>query len=85
MKPEKRLKPLLKPLNEITPPKMNYLGTAFGLTPQLFGFWSRNGYRPLYLRQRANDVTGEFSVILLQELKNNQLSEELAVSKKNSY
>ena len=32
-------------------------------------FWSRSGYTPVYLRQTANDLTGEHSCIMLKALE----------------
>lgn len=53
--PKKKLKPLLKNLSEISAPKMHYLGTSYGLTKELFGFWMKSGYKPVYVRQTCND------------------------------
>lgn len=47
---DKKLKPLLKRLTEIEPPNLHYLGVAFGLSKELFRFWKKSGYSPLYLR-----------------------------------
>lgn len=47
---KKKLKPLLKKLTEIRPPKIDYLGVSYGLTKELYGFWKKNGYLPVYLR-----------------------------------
>jgi tRNA(Met) C34 N-acetyltransferase TmcA len=38
--------------------RLHYLGVSFGLTQQLFNFWQRAGYEPLYVRQSASDTTG---------------------------
>lgn len=75
LRSKKKLKPLLKSLSEIAPPKMHYLGTSFGLTPELFNFWKKNDYHPVYLKQKPNELTGEYSCIMLQELGNRDLSE----------
>lgn len=40
------------------PIRLHYLGVSFGLTQQLYNFWQRSGYEPLYVRQSASDVTG---------------------------
>ena len=50
-------KPLLKKLDEVKPPTLEYLGTSFGFTQQLLKFWRKNGYQPVYLRQTVNDIT----------------------------
>lgn len=42
---------------------------SYGLTQSLFNFWSRCGFRPLYLRQSASDVTGEHTVVMAAPLE----------------
>ncbi|UYV70315.1 NAT10 [Cordylochernes scorpioides] len=58
--------PFLIPLSHRVPEKLEYLGVSFGLTYGLVKFWKRAGYEPVYLRQIANTVTGEHSVIMLK-------------------
>lgn len=41
------------------PTRLHYMGVSFGLTQQLFNFWQRAGYEPLYVRQNASETTGE--------------------------
>merc|ERR1712150_38895 len=80
LKPKKKLKPLMKSLSEISPPRMHYLGTSYGLTSELFGFWLKNGFKPLYIRQTANELTAEHSVIMTKMLENTNLGENLSIS-----
>merc|ERR1712110_27966 len=47
---------------------LHYIGVSFYLTKKLFNFWRRNGYRPLYMKQEANEITGEHSIIMLHML-----------------
>jgi len=62
--------PLLESISEMAPPyDLDYLGTSFGLTQDLFEFWRRGGFQPVYLRQTPNSATGEHSSILLRPLK----------------
>lgn len=63
------LPPLLSRLSERKPEKLNYIGVSFGATPKLLRFWKRAGYLPVYLRQTMNELTGEFSCIMLSELR----------------
>ena len=44
-------------------------GTSYGLTQQLFNFWRKAGYQPLYLRQSSSDVTGEHTCVMVQPLE----------------
>jgi N-acetyltransferase 10 len=68
LKPRKELPPLLLPLTEINAPRLDWIGTSFGLTLQLHRFWARCGMRLLYLRQTKNDLTGEHSAIMVRAL-----------------
>lgn len=68
LKPRKELPPLLQPLTEVETPKLDWIGTSFGLTLSLHKFWSRSGMRMLYLRQTTNELTGEHSAIMLRAL-----------------
>ena len=60
--------PLFSKLSQLRPPQLSYLGVSFGLTQPLHKFWKRLGYVPVYLRQTANDLTGEHSCIMLKTL-----------------
>ncbi|CAK9093151.1 unnamed protein product [Durusdinium trenchii] len=45
--------------------RFDWLGVSFGLTAQLFRFWSRAGYRPVVMSNTPNDQTGEMSIKML--------------------
>lgn len=66
--PRKKLPSLLTPISERPCERLHWLGVSFGLTSQLLNFWTRKGFKTCYLRQTANDLTGEHSAILLREL-----------------
>ncbi|VEU42963.1 unnamed protein product [Pseudo-nitzschia multistriata] len=66
--PRKELPPLLLPLTEIEAPRLDWIGTSFGLTLGLHKFWSRAGMQMLYLRQTKNELTGEHSSIMVRAL-----------------
>lgn len=68
------LPPLLLELLEQPPYFLHYLGVLYGLTPQLHKFWKRSGYRPVYLRQTANELTGEHTCVMLRVLANRELA-----------
>jgi N-acetyltransferase 10 len=51
------LPPLLQSLEERKPEKLNYIGTSFGLTTELFGFWKKNSFLPVYIRLSENETT----------------------------
>lgn len=81
IKPKKKLKPLLTKLVEVTPPKIDYIGTAFGLTKELFNFWRKNEFYPFYIKMTENDITGEHSCILLKPLKDDDIKFNLELNK----
>mmetsp|Transcript_11136 Transcript_11136/g.12323 ORF Transcript_11136/g.12323 Transcript_11136/m.12323 type:complete len:1141 (-) Transcript_11136:145-3567(-) len=66
--PRKELPPLLLPLTDVKAPRLDWIGTSFGLTNGLYNFWKRGGMRLLYLRQTKNDLTGEHSSIMVRAL-----------------
>ncbi|UKK02219.2 hypothetical protein MACK_001574 [Theileria orientalis] len=45
--------------------KIHYVGTCFGVSSGLVKFWTRLGFRAVYMRQVPNEATGEFSAIML--------------------
>lgn len=64
----KTLPPLLLKLSEQPPHYLHYLGVSYGLTQQLHKFWKNCKYVPVYLRQTANDLTGEHTCVMLKVL-----------------
>ena len=66
LKPRENLPPLLTNLSERKPERVNWIGTAFGLTSELYSYWSKGGYKPVYLRQTSSETTGEHSCIMLR-------------------
>ena len=69
LKPRKKLPPLLLPLSALPTPRLDWLGTSFGLTPTLHNFWHRKvGMTLLYLRQTCNELTGEHSAVMIRAL-----------------
>lgn len=77
-KPRKHLPPLLVSLSDRKPERLHvgvresgefqWLGVSFGLTEQLFNFYEKEGYAPVYLRQTENELTGEHSCVLIKVL-----------------
>lgn len=50
IKPKKHLKPILQKLSDRKPFPIQWMGTSFGVTRQLFSFWAKNGFQPVYVR-----------------------------------
>lgn len=48
--PRKKIPTLLKRLAERRPEKLDYIGTSYGLTPELLKFWKSQKFVPVYLR-----------------------------------
>jgi len=66
IKPKKNLKPILQKLSERKPAPLDYIGTSFGVTKELFTFWKKNLFIPVYLRQTANELTGEHTCVMMR-------------------
>ncbi|KAG7829553.1 hypothetical protein KL920_002412 [Ogataea angusta] len=69
---ENKLQPLFINLAHKAPYYLHYMGVSYGLTPDLFRFWKRSHYLPVYLRQTANDLTGEHTCVMLKVLENRE-------------
>ncbi|KAK0086567.1 hypothetical protein PV325_002971 [Microctonus aethiopoides] len=68
IEPRASLPPLLIKLTERRPERLDYLGVSFGLTEPLLKFWKRSNFVPVYLRTTTNDITGEYSCIMLSKV-----------------
>lgn len=71
IKPKKHLLPILQRLSERKPAPLQYLGTSFGVTKELFQFWKKNAFVPIYLRQAANELTGEHTCVMIRPINLN--------------
>lgn len=76
IEPRSSLPPLLLKLSERHPEHLDYIGVSFGITEQLLKFWKRSDFVPTYLRQTANDITGEHSCIMLCKTNTEQNNEK---------
>lgn len=65
----KDMPPLFSRLPELKAPQLDYVGVSYGLTPQLHKFWKRSSFVPVYLRQTANELTGEHTCVMLRSLE----------------
>ncbi|KAB2574453.1 Nucleolar ATPAse [Lasiodiplodia theobromae] len=61
--------PLFARLSERKPPALDWMGVSYGLTKELQRFWKRSSFVPVYLRQTANDLTGEHTCVMLRTLE----------------
>ncbi len=49
---------------------LDWVGSGFGVSPELLRFWIRNGFTPIHITPQRNEVSGEHTVIVLKALKN---------------
>ncbi|KAJ1948425.1 N-acetyltransferase 10 [Linderina macrospora] len=70
----KSLPPLFMKLTEKKPTRLHWLGVSYGLTSSLHKFWKRSGYAPVYMRQTSNELTGEYTCVMLNELATDDLA-----------
>ncbi|KAL6258606.1 hypothetical protein P5V15_010560 [Pogonomyrmex californicus] len=72
IEPRNSLPPLLLKLSDRHPEHLDYIGVSFGITEHLLKFWKRSNFVPVYLRQTANDITGEHSCIMICKINAEQ-------------
>lgn len=65
-----KMPPLFSKLSERKHERLDYIGVSYGLTAPLHKFWKRASFSPVYLRQTANDLTGEHTCVMLRPLEN---------------
>ena len=68
LKPKKNMKPILQKLSERRPVPVHYIGTSFGVTKELLKFWTKNKLESVYVRQTANELTGEHTCLMIRPL-----------------
>jgi len=68
LSPRIELPPLLVTLTEVKAPRLDWIGTSYGLTLKLHKFWKKSGMCLLYIRQTKNELTGENSSIMIRPL-----------------
>ena len=73
LRPKENPPPLLQKLDErrLTH-SFDYLGVSYGLSSDLLKFWKKSQFLPIYIRQTASDLTGEYSCIMLKALHTNE-------------
>ncbi len=48
---------------------LDWAGSGFGVSPELLRFWIRNGFIPVHITPQRNEISGEYTVIVLKPLK----------------
>ena len=47
----------------------DWIGSGFGVSPELLRFWLKNGFLPVHITPQRNEVSGEHTVVVLKALK----------------
>lgn len=79
IKAKKHVQPILQKLSERKPAPLHYIGTSFGVTKELFSFWRKNAFVPIYLRQTANELTGEHTCVMIRPINLSDESVQLSI------
>ncbi|MEM0331718.1 MAG: tRNA(Met) cytidine acetyltransferase TmcA [Archaeoglobaceae archaeon] len=48
---------------------LEWVGSGFGVSFELLNFWIKNGFVPVHITPQRNEISGEYSVIVLKALK----------------
>ena len=48
---------------------LDWAGSGFGVSPELLRFWTKNGFYPVHITPQRNEVSGEYTLIILKPLK----------------
>ncbi len=59
-----------------------WLGSGFGVSPELLRFWRKNSFIPLHITPQRNEISGEYTVVVVKALAE-QLKERLEVLNSN--
>ncbi|WP_048085473.1 tRNA(Met) cytidine acetyltransferase TmcA [Archaeoglobus veneficus] len=49
--------------------ELDWIGSGFGVSPELLRFWLKNDFSPIHITPQRNEVSGEHTVIVLKALK----------------
>jgi tRNA(Met) cytidine acetyltransferase len=59
---------LIKLINWAKRRKYEWVGSGFGVSPELLSFWNRGGFIPLHITPQRNEISGEFTVVVVKGL-----------------
>jgi len=48
---------------------MDWVGSGFGVSPELLRFWIKNGFYPVHITPQRNEVSGEHTLVVIKPLK----------------
>ncbi len=49
--------------------EFDWIGSGFGVSPELLKFWLKNGFLPVHMTPQRNEVSGEHTVVVMKPLK----------------
>ncbi len=49
--------------------EFDWVGSGFGVSPELLKFWLKNGFLPVHMTPQRNEVSGEHTVVVMKPLK----------------
>merc|ERR1712216_641173 len=73
VKLKEQMPSLLSALSKRINEHIHYIGVSMGLKQDIFNFWDRNGFKPVYLCQSKTNFTGEHTIILISILEDSML------------
>jgi len=47
----------------------HWVGSGFGVSPELLSFWEKSGFVPIHITPQRNEVSGEFTVVVVRGLR----------------
>lgn len=48
---------------------LDWVGSGFGVSTELIRFWLRNGFVPIHMTPQRNEVSGEYTIIVLKSIR----------------
>jgi len=60
---------LQKLVEEALSRSFDWVGSGFGLSSELLRFWMKSGFIPVHITPQRNEISGEYSLIVLKALK----------------
>lgn len=49
--------------------ELDWVGSGFGVSSELVRFWLKNGFLPIHMTPQRNEVSGEYTIIVLRSIK----------------
>lgn len=58
---------------------LDWVGSGFGISEELINFWIKNGFIPVHITPQRNEVSGEFTAIVLKPIRDPENVEKMNV------